>query len=310
MRTIVALCGGVGGAKLALGLDRLPVDLRIIVNTGDDFLHYGLPICPDFDTLAYTLAGLANVEQGWGRAAETLAVQAELAGLGETTWFTLGDKDIALHLLRARLLAEGARLAPALDDIRRRLGIRCAIWPMSDHASPTLVDTEEGVLAFQEYFVGRRCTPVVRRVRYGAGVGCPEALAAMTSDRLDGVVICPSNPVLSIAPILAVPELHHALAGRRAPALAVSPLIAGRAVKGPTAKIFAELGLEVSALSVARYYEGLIDGFMLDEADASLAPAVQALGITPFVAATLMHTDEDRVALAECCVDALRALRS
>ena len=212
---ITALCGGVGGAKLAFGLNALEIGLRIVVNTGDDFVHYGLTVCPDFDSVVYTLAGLANTQQGWGRADETFGVQAELAAFDGPPWFMLGDKDIALHLWRAGMLAQGKRLSAIMDDIRRRLAIGCDIWPMSDAACPTMVDCDEGMLAFQDYFVRRRCAPVVKRVLLGGTEqpASPEALAALTHTDLDGIIIVPSNPILSVAPILAVGELRRALAG-------------------------------------------------------------------------------------------------
>jgi LPPG:FO 2-phospho-L-lactate transferase len=304
---ITALCGGVGGAKLAFGLNALDVGLRVVVNTGDDFVHYGLTICPDFDTVAYTLSGLANTSQGWGRAEESFGVQAALAALDGPPWFTLGDKDIALHLLRAGRLAQGKRLSEIMGEIRARLGIKCELWPMSDAACPTMVETNEGVLPFQEYFVGRRCAPVVKQVHFG-GVGqraSPEALAAMVED-VDGIIIVPSNPVLSVAPILAVGELREALTGRSVPALAVSPLIGGAAVKGPTAKIFAEMGLEVTALGAARMYEGLVDIFVMDDADAGLCGDVEKLGMRPVLAPILMRNDQERLALAQVCIEELK----
>ncbi len=301
---ITALCGGVGGAKLAFGLDALELDLSIVVNTGDDFVHYGLTICPDFDTVAYTLAGLANESQGWGRAAETFAVQAALAAFDGPPWFTLGDKDIALHLLRAGMLAQGMRLSEVMGEVRRRLGIKSKIWPMSDAACPTLVESDEGLLPFQEYFVGRLCAPVVRRVLLGGSEqrASPEALAALTAKGLDGILIVPSNPILSVAPILALPEIRQALVDRTTPALAVSPLIGGQAVKGPTVKNFAELGLETTALGVARLYQGLIDIFVMDYEDAALCADIEKLGMKPVLASILMKTVADRIALAGSCL--------
>ena len=306
---ITALCGGVGGAKLAFGLHALEIDLSIVVNTGDDFLHYGLTICPDFDTVAYTLAGLANLSQGWGREEESFAVQAALAALDGPPWFTLGDKDIALHLFRAGMLADGRRMSEVMATLRARLGIGCDIWPMSDSPCPTMVECDEGLLPFQTYFVGRRCAPAVRQVHLGGvdKAASPEALAALTHAALGGIIICPSNPILSVAPILAIGDIRQALAARRVPALAVAPLIGGQAVKGPTAKIFAEMGLDVSVLGVARLYEGLIDIFVIDESDAAFCPAIAALGMKPVLAPILMRNDNERVALARHCIEALAA---
>jgi LPPG:FO 2-phospho-L-lactate transferase len=305
---IAALCGGVGGAKLAAGLAHATTALDLIINTGDDFSHYGLPVCPDLDTVLYTLAGVANAEQGWGRAAETLHVQNELAARGEQLWFILGDKDIALHLLRARLLSEGARLSQAMAEIARRFGLACNLLPMADTPAPTMVDTDAGLLPFQEYFVARRCAPIVRRLHYGGtdASAAPEALAALTSAETDGIVICPSNPYLSVAPILAVDELRAALLNRRVPALAVCPLIGGRAVKGPTAKIMAELGLRPTAVEIARFYTGLIDILVLDSADANEVADVEALGMRTIVAPILMQTAEDRLQLAQHCLRMLQ----
>jgi len=307
MTRIAALCGGVGGAKLAAGLAQITNSIDLVINTGDDFSHYGLPVCPDLDTVLYTLAGVANAEQGWGRAAETLHVQNELAALGEQLWFVLGDKDIALHLLRARLLSEGARLSQAMAEIARRFGVSANLLPMADTPAPTMVDSEAGLLPFQEYFVARRCAPKVRRLNYGGtdAKAAPEALAALNSNQTGGIIVCPSNPYLSVAPILAVKELRDALLNRRAPALAVCPLIGGRAVKGPTAKIMAELGLQPTAVEIARFYTGLIDIFVLDNADAGEVPAVQALGMRAVVAPILMQTADDRLKLARHCVEML-----
>jgi len=309
MTRIAALCGGVGGAKLAVGLAQVTTSLDLIINTGDDFRHYGLLVCPDLDTVLYTLAGVANAEQGWGRAAETLHIQNELAARGEKLWFVLGDKDIALHLLRARLLSEGARLSQAMAEIGGRFGVASHLLPMTDAPAPTMVESDAGLLAFQEYFVARRCTPVVRGLRYGgeSSSAPPEALAALTTAGPDGIIVCPSNPYLSVAPILAVQELRNALLNRRVPALAVCPLIGGRAVKGPTAKIMAELGLQPSAVEIARFYLGLIDILVLDEADADDVAAVRALGMRAVTAPILMQTADDRVKLARRCVEMLQA---
>ena len=303
---ITALCGGVGGAKLALGLDRCGIELDLVVNTGDDFTHYGLRICPDLDTVAYTLSGKVDEGQGWGRAGESFAVRAELELLGETPWFQLGDRDIALHLLRARLLETG-RLTEAMAEIGARLGVRPRLLPMCDSPAATIVETAGGPLPFQDYFVRLRCAPAVTGLRFG-GEGlspAPEALAALTAPALRGILVCPSNPLLSIAPILAIAPLRDALAKRRAPAVAVSPLIAGQAVKGPTAKLFRELGLGVDAAAVARLYVGLVDHFVLDEADAALVPEVEALGMKAPVTRTLMTSVEDKEGLARFCLNLL-----
>lgn len=302
---IAALCGGVGGAKLALGLQHATPDLALVVNIGDDFVFNGLPVCPDIDTVLYTLSGKANAAQGWGRAEESFSVAQEWRALGEEPWFTLGDKDIALHLLRLRAMGEGASLSAITADLAARLGVAARVIPMSDARCPTRIATPDGPLDFQDYFVRLRCQPVVTGVTFG-GVGQPAAPAALDAmAEAEGLVLCPSNPLLSIAPILALGEIRQALMDRKVPALAVSPIVGGTAVKGPTAKIFAELGLEVSALSVARQYAGLVDTLVIDAHDADRAPEIEALGIRAVVAPTLMTTLEDRVALARLCLDLL-----
>jgi len=297
---VVALSGGIGGAKLALGLSRIlpPGQLTVIANTGDDFVHLGLAISPDLDTMMYTLAGLDNPTTGWGRRDETWTFMAALAALGGATWFRLGDADLATHVERTRRLAGGEPLSRIAADFCRRLGIATRILPMSDGTVRTRLRTHEGWLDFQDYFVRRRCEPAVTELAYdGATSAEPQAqaLAALADARLAAVVICPSNPFLSVDPILAMPALRRALVACRAPVIAVSPIIAGRAVKGPTAKMMAELGHEVTAGEVARHYAGLIDGFVVDEADETRdLPANVAVR----QARTLMTTLAEREELA------------
>ena len=296
---IVALAGGVGGAKLAHGLAQVvpAEDLTVIVNTGDDFEHFGLSICPDLDTVCYTLAGLANPETGWGRAGETWNVLASLAQLGAPTWFSLGDSDLATHLERTRRLQAGEMLSAITADFNQAWGVRVRVLPMSDQPVRTVVDTDEGELAFQHYFVQRACQPKVKGFRFtGLEVAkpAPGVLEAINAAQL--IMICPSNPWVSIAPILALREARAALAGQRV--VAVSPIIGGKAVKGPAAKMFAELGIQPSALAVARYYGSLLRGFVLDEVDAGQKGAIRELGIIPLVTATLMKDLTDRARLA------------
>ena len=303
----VALSGGVGGAKLALGLaEVLPAEaLLVIANTGDDFEHLGLTICPDIDTLVYTLSGLANPETGWGRAGESDGFMRALEALGGESWFFLGDGDLAMHVERTRRLRGGQTLGAVTEALRRRLGVAARIAPMSDDPVRTMVATAEGELAFQHYFVRERCRPAVTGFRFaGAEAARPsaEALAALAAPGLEAVLIAPSNPYISIDPILAVPGLRQALAAAAAPVVAVSPILGGKAVKGPTAKMMAELGLEPSAEAVARRYAGLIDGFVLDEADAGAAEAVRRLGVAPLVEKTLMTTTEDKARLARAAL--------
>ena len=305
----VALSGGVGGAKLALGLcDVLedPGRLTVVANTGDDFEHLGLKVCPDLDTLTYTLAGLANPETGWGRAGESGAFMEALGALGGETWFFLGDKDLAIHVERTRRLRAGESLSAVTSDLCARLGIRARIVPMSDDPVPTIVETEEGPLAFQHYFVRERCRPRALSFRHEgaerarASAGFLDALAA--SD-LGAVIVCPSNPYISIDPILAVPGVRAALEARRAPVIAVSPIVGGQAVKGPTAKMMAERGIAPSARAIAEHYAGLIDGFVLDEADRNAAAGIAAAGVAIEVTATMMTAREEKQALARAVLD-------
>ena len=298
--SVVALSGGVGGAKLALGLSRvMPAeDLTVICNTGDDFEHLGLCISPDIDTVMYTLAGLANPELGWGRHDETWSFKETLGVLGGETWFRLGDRDLAVHVERTHRLRAGETLTAITADLCQRLGVASRVLPMSDDAVRTRVRTDEGWIEFQEYFVRRRCEPVVHELAFHGATTSqaqPGFLAALADPRLTAVVICPSNPFISIEPILAVPGVRAALADCTAPVVAVSPLIGGRAVKGPTAKMMAELGLTPSASGVAARYEGLIDGYVVDYADLD---QVARIGAKVTLAQTLMTTLADREALA------------
>ncbi len=298
---VTALTGGVGGAKLVLGLTAiLPADqITAIVNTGDDFIHLGLPISPDIDTLLYTLAGKSDLERGWGRRGETWSFIAALRELGGPDWFNLGDGDLALHVLRLAAFARGERLSQVTAAFARAFGLAATILPMSDDPVATMVDTDEGLLSFQDYFVARRCAPTLRRVSFAGaetarpGPGVLEAIA-----RADFMLIAPSNPWLSVDPILAVPGLREALAAAAVPVVAVSPLIAGQAVKGPTAKLMAELGLPLTNASIAAHYAGLIDGLLIDSGD-------DAEGVSIPVArtATLMRSLKDRKRVARAALD-------
>ena len=302
---VVAFSGGVGGAKLALGLARVlgVDDLTVIVNTGDDFCHLGLAISPDIDTLLYTLSGLSNQELGWGRRDETWTFMSAMQQLGGDTWFRLGDGDLALHVERTRRLTAGESLSMITDSLRRRLGISACIIPMSDDPVHTQLCTETGWLDFQDYFVRLRCEPVVREITFtGAQDARPAEgiLQALGSPDLRAVVICPSNPMLSVEPILAVPGIREAIVACSAPVIAVSPIIGGKAVKGPTAKLMRELNMEPSATAAARRYAGLIDAFVLDDMDAG---AVLPDGVSAFQAPILMQTLEDRERLAQTVLD-------
>ena len=299
--SVLALSGGIGGAKLALGLQAVlnPGELAVAVNTGDDFEHLGLAICPDVDTALYTLAGLSNTELGWGRGEESWNFMTELERLGAESWFRLGDKDLAVHIERTRRLAAGETLTRIIEDFAKQFALATRVLPMSDDPVRTLVETETGVLSFQEYFVRLRCAPQVKGIRFEGAASArasAAAIALLGAESLRAVVICPSNPYLSVDPILSVPGWRSALASCAAPVIAVSPLIAGEAVKGPTAKIMRELALEVSPATVARHYAGLIDGFVLDHADAAIA---REIDIPVRLARTLMRNTEHKKRLAE-----------
>jgi LPPG:FO 2-phospho-L-lactate transferase len=294
-RRIVALAGGVGGAKLAHGLAQIlpPQDLTIIVNTGDDFEHYGLYICPDLDTVCYTLAGLANPQTGWGRIDETWNAIQNASKLGGPGWFNLGDQDLGTHLERTRRLKEGQCLSEVTRDFCKAWGIAPTILPMSDQHVRTIVNTDEGELAFQEYFVHRRCEPRVKGFRFeGAeqAEAVPGAHEALES--ADAIVICPSNPWVSIDPILKViPEIEK-------PVVAISPIIGGETVKGPAAKMYRELGIQPSALAVANHYRNLVTHFVLDQVDKHLEGQIMGLYMETLVTNTLMKSHDDRKRLA------------
>lgn len=298
-RPVVALCGGIGGAKLALGLQAaVGPRLAVVVNTGDDFEHLGLHISPDIDTVLYTLAGLNDRERGWGRAGETWSFMQALAELGGETWFNLGDRDLALHVERTRRLRGGGRLSAVTQAIAGKLGIAARILPMSDDSVRTHVLSDEGELPFQRYFVARRCEPAVRSIEFrGAdrAAPSPEVTTALQAPDLAAVILCPSNPYLSIDPILSLPAIRAMLRDCAAPVVAVSPIVGGQAIKGPTAKIMAELGISPTSASVAAHYVDFLDGIILDETDRDEAAR---LPIPSLVTGTVMVTDDDRIRLA------------
>ncbi len=298
----LALAGGVGGAKLALGLAGiLPPDrLAIVVNTGDDEQFHGLHVSPDLDTMAYTLAGLYNQETGWGLAGDTFQTLGMLHRLGADTWFNLGDIDFAMHIRRTELLREGATLSEATAELTGRLGIKHRIIPMSDDPVRTMLDTDAGLLAMQDYFVRRRAEPRVSAVRYaGAETARPAPGFAEALRQADTIIICPSNPYLSVAPIMAIPGVREAIEARRADCIAVSPIVGGAAVRGPAGKIMAELGGEVSVVGVAREYRSICAALVIDAQDAGRADDVAAAGVRPIIADTIMNTDADKIGLAE-----------
>jgi LPPG:FO 2-phospho-L-lactate transferase len=300
---IVALCGGIGGAKLALGLERrFGAGVTVIVNTGDDFEHLGLHVSPDVDTVLYTLGGLSDPERGWGRADETWHFMESLGAIGGEVWFRLGDRDLAMHIERTHQLRSGVSLTEFTASMAKRLGIAAAIVPMSDDPVSTVVHTSEGALPFQDYFVRRRCEPVLQRVEFkNAERARPSAraLAALRNPDLTAIVICPSNPYLSVDPILAVPFMRETIRDATAPVVALSPLIGGEAVKGPTAKILTELKKDCTPLTIARHYHDLVDGLIIDQADRYSAAA---LPVPVRLTDTLMRTLEDRERVACECV--------
>ena len=306
--SVVALSGGVGGAKLALGLATLlaPEELTIVANVGDDFEHLGLTICPDLDTLMYTLAGLANAETGWGRAGESWNFLTALEELGGETWFRLGDRDLATHVERTRRLRAGETLSQATAELCARLGIRVRVLPASDAPVRTIVQTPEGPLAFQHYFVRERCMPAVTGFAFAGAsdaAPAPGVVEALADPALVAVIICPSNPFISIDPILALPGMRDALTRAAGPVVAVSPIVGGAALKGPTAKMMAELRLPSSATAVARHYAGLARGFVLDAVDAPLAGEIETAGVRVHVTNTVMRSLEDRVGLARAVLE-------
>jgi len=309
----LALTGGVGGAKLALGLAKQlpPEQLAFMVNTADDFQHLGLHISPDVDTLIYTLSGLSNPETGWGRRDESWQFMAALKQLGGETWFQLGDRDLAMHIERSRRRGAGESLSQVTATLASALGIDHRILPMSDDTVHTRVLTAIGALDFQHYFVREQCAPVVNGFEFsGAGTATinPEILHWLDDPQLAGVILCPSNPFVSIDPMLALPGMRNRLAQCAAPVIAVSPVIGGSAIKGPTVKMMHELGMENSAAWVAGHYRDVIDGFVLDLQDAALQPEVEALGMAVTVTQTVMKTLDDRIQLARSCLQFLPQL--
>lgn len=299
----LAVSGGVGGAKLAVGLSRIlpPEDLTIVVNTGDDETFHGLHISPDIDSVVYALAGMTNRETGWGVEGDSFRAMDALGRLGGETWFRLGDLDLAMHLRRTELLAAGRTLSEATADICAALGVRHAVAPMSDAPVRTVVQTaEHGEMAFQEYFVRRGCEPRIAGVRFaGAEGAAPSPAFAAALERANAIVFCPSNPVVSVGPVLAVDGVREAVAAFRGPRVAVSPIIGGRALRGPAAKMMAELGEDAGNVGVARRCAGLADALIIDESDADDAAAVEAEGIRARTARTVMMAESDKTALAE-----------
>ncbi len=296
---VIALCGGVGGAKLALGLQHvLGERLNVVVNMADDFTHLGLHVSPDLDTVFYTLGGLNDRQRGWGRADESWNFMEALAQVGGETWFALGDRDLALQVERTRRRSSGERLTTIAGDVASRFGISAKILPVTDDDIRTMVVTPTEELAFQRYFVAHRCEPVVKRIRFDGAASTQvtaEVRDALWPDGLQLIVICPSNPYLSIDPVLAVPGLTDALRAAGVPIIGVSPILGGQAVKGPTRKIMDELGIPSTAAAIAAHYRGLIDGLIVDSADAAEA---EGLDVAVHLAPTLMTDLDSKVELA------------
>ncbi len=297
----LALTGGVGGAKLCFGLAEAlkPDELRIVANTGDDEEFHGLHVCPDLDTVMYTLAGLSNPHTGWGLMNETFAALSALDRLGQETWFGLGDQDLATHIVRTQMLRQGKTLSEVTDYLCRRLGLERPIIPMSDDRVRTMVETDIGTLSFQTYFVRHRCEPAVAALNFhGAESAAISPKFSEGLDSSDVLIFCPSNPYLSVAPILSVQGVRERIENFQGPRLAVSPIVGGQALKGPAAKILEELGEDVSCVGVARQYVGLCDTFVIDELDRDLADEVRDLGMDVLVLNTIMNNNRDKVELA------------
>lgn len=306
MGSVVALAGGVGGAKLCEGLANIVrgEQLSIVVNTGDDFTHLGLRICPDLDSVMYALAGINDQLRGWGRAAESWNFMEALKELQGKAWFQLGDKDLAMHLFRTERLKAGISLSEVTSNIAQALGVRAKVFPMTDDDCPTKVCTPDGVLEFQEYFVRLACEPRVIDFKFPNVPAAPLAswMNILGGDETEAVIICPSNPHLSVQPILRLQGVHEALKSCKAPVIAVSPIIGGKAVKGPAAKIMRELNMDVSVLGIARFYDGLIDGLVIDNVDAGHLPRLRESGLNVHCSDILMKSAEDRERVAGECL--------
>ncbi len=309
----IALSGGVGGAKLALGLTKIlsPDALTIVANTGDDFVHMGLHISPDLDTLLYNLAGLANRSLGWGREDESWNFMAVLKQISGECWFHLGDKDLALHVARTQRLTHGESLSAITADVAGSFGIEHNIVPMSDEPVRTMVETPDGELSFQHYFVRDKCQPSVTGFRFDGidqASPSPGFLAALKRPDLKGIIICPSNPFVSIDPIFLLPGLASILRARSVPIVAVSPIVDGRAIKGPAAKMMAELGMPPTALAIAQHYQAVIDGLVIDHQDQGVIPDIKRINMNVCAAQTVMKNDADKQRLAGQVLDFIKDL--
>ena len=310
---VLAVTGGVGGAKLCLGLAQIldPEQLAFVVNIGDDFEHFGLHISPDIDTLTYTLAGLSNQQQGWGREGETWNFIEAMRTLGGDAWFNLGDADLALHIFRTEHLKQGKSLSEVTAMIAERVGIKHRMFPVSDQRVPTVIQTDEGDLPFQEYFVKLRCEPKVNGFEFANADSaeiCPGLRTWLHDPALKAIIVCPSNPYISVDPLLAAGGFGSIINELNIPTLAVSPIVHGQAIKGPTAKIMTELNIPSDAVEVARHYKDTIDALIIDQQDAALAKNIEDLGLRTITAQTVMLTLEDKIRLAEVVMDFVRQI--
>ena len=301
---LLALSGGVGGAKLSWGLDKIAEQntLTIIANTGDDFIHLGLYVSPDSDTLIYTLAEVNDPEKGWGRADETWETHSALGELGIENWFQIGDKDLALHFYRNELREKGLRLTEITQIISQQFGLKCRILPMSDDPVLTVIESDIGCLPFQEYFVKHQSKPSIRKILFKGSAEAtisPELKTAIESNKFSAIIFCPSNPYLSIDPILSIKEIKSYIQSSPAPVVAVSPIVAGKALRGPAAKIMNEIGIPASVISIAKHYHLLIDGLIIDQKDKIMASEIQSMGIEVGVTNTIMKTEADKIQLAQ-----------
>ena len=301
---VLAITGGVGGAKLALGLASIlgPEELEFVVNTGDDFEHFGLHISPDVDTLLYTLADLASQDHGWGRSDESWNCLESIRMLNGETWFQLGDKDLGLHLTRTQMLRNNHSLTDVVQHISNCLGISHRIYPMSDSPVRTIVETTTGELEFQQYFVRERCEPIVTGFRF-EGIETARPVAQLLDQKFESVIICPSNPFVSVDPILAVPGMRQFLLSLDVPIVAVSPIVQGQALKGPTVKMMSELNFEQSNSQIGRHYQDLISGLIIDQLDEDSESSIRALGMEVKVDHTVMKSLDDKTSLARSAVD-------
>ncbi len=308
-RHIVSLCGGVGGSKLAFGLNQIlkPEQLSIIVNTGDDFDHLGLRICPDIDTVLYTLAGQSDDRRGWGLADESWSFFERVKELGGQGWFQLGDRDLATHVLRTHKLNSGATLTEVTEELRGALSVGGRILPMSDHPVGTCVETIDGILSFQHYFVLHQARPVVKRISFVSPESslspAPAATGVLKRMDLQALIVCPSNPYLSIDPILALDGMRDSISRLSCPVIAVSPVVGGAAIKGPMAKIMSELGIACNPVSIARHYVDIIDAIVIDDCDRAFQSEIENLGVRVVCAPIVMGSASDRVRLAETVLD-------